>query len=829
VLVNRIDFIRNLSVCNIVIKNEQQRGVYNLAGGAAGFDQNFTVYCGDSVLGTASVGKTLTADGRRYILERNEDVLTLNIKGFSDLQVIQFASGSSILPDEELQIKFTIKNNGDETASATLLYIYDNNVKIGETVVGAIAAGASASGSCSIAGGSLAQGSHRIRLVADGAGSEAESNEDNNGYTRSILVSELPDLVITSFSSIAVTADKDDLLLNFTVKNQGMGAAGTSQLYIYIDGRLYGSTAVNALVAGKSFSGSYTIAGNTLACGAHRIRLVADGAGTVAETDNNNNGYTRSVTVKPASEANLQVTLFSMPGEVDQHTSVDIKFTVRNIGSGMAEASSLYIYADGVKIGECAVDSIASGSSYSGTCSIAAGTLARGSHRIRLVADGGNEIMETNENDNGYTRTVVVSDLPDLSVYKFSAAGSISSSQDLVLNYSIKNSGRGMAEASGLYIYADGVRIGSCSVNSIASGSTCSGSYTIAAGTLAAGAHRIRLVADGSGVLAESNENNNGYTRSVNIVPAVDADLQITVFSAPAAVDPQQDMVLKYTLKNSGSAAAGPTALYIYCDGVKIDECVVDAVAAQGSVSGSYTVDSGTVGVGAHRIRLVADGTGVLAESNENNNGYTRTVRVEPLPDLLISFFNAPVSVVSNREILLDYTVKNIGSSESATCKLYIYCDGVKIGQVAIDEVAAGASQSGRYTLPAGILSLGSHRIRLLADGAAQVEERNNDNNGYTRTINVVDKYTSGAADKPENWSVYPDSPGCLIDDIPLGTVDISEEYFASAYPDIQLVAGNFAWGSEDQIQDDLLAAGPDKRLENEIFSSDLKSDMMLA
>ncbi|MBE6380963.1 MAG: hypothetical protein E7047_08545 [Lentisphaerae bacterium] len=703
--------------------------------------------------------------------------------GSVDLQVSKFASASVIAPNTALTLSYTVKNAGTITAAASKLYIYVDGVKVGETSVGAIAAGASYSGSYTIAAGKISDGTHKVRLLADGAVTIKETNENNNGYTRTIEAVAPADLVVSSFSCAASSPVNQDLQLKFTVKNQGSGTAAASKVYVYSDGVKIGEAAISSMAAGGSITASYTIKANTLTQGSRRIRLVADGANTVVESDNNNNGYSRAVTVTAASTAkvDLLVSTFAGASEITDSDAFKINFTVKNTGSDIASYNKLYIYDDGVKIGEVFVGTIYGNSTYSGSYTIAAGTLAAGVNRIRLVADGENIIAETNESNNGYTRSITVKPPADLTVASFSAPAAAAQNQSVKLNFTIKNSGKGAAESCKLYIYNDGVKIGETTISALAAGASYSGSYTISAGKLTSGTHRLRLVADGANTVVESDNNNNGYSRAVTVTAASTAkvDLLVSTFAGASEITDSDAFKINFTVKNTGSDIASYNKLYIYDDGVKIGEVFVGTIYGNSTYSGSYTIAAGTLAAGVNRIRLVADGENIIAETNESNNGYTRSITVKPPADLTVASFSAPAAAAQNQSVKLNFTIKNSGKGAAESCKLYIYSDGVKIGETTISALAAGASYSGSYTISAGKLTSGTHKLRLLADGANTVSEKDNNNNGYSRNINI----SSAASSMPEAWSAADeplllDAPSVMPDtslavDAPSGAADI--------------------------------------------------------
>ena len=105
---------------------------------------------------------------------------------------------------------------------------------------------------------------------------------------------------------------------------------------------------------------------------------------------------------------------------------------------------------------------------------------------------------------------------PDLYVASVTTDGLPVAGKDIVLTFQIANHGKDAAE-SVVYIYDGETKIDEVNISAIAAGGTATGTYTIAAGTLAYGAHDIRIVADGSGVIDEVLENNNTANHQIFI------------------------------------------------------------------------------------------------------------------------------------------------------------------------------------------------------------------------------------------------------------------------------------------------------------------------
>ena len=87
------------------------------------------------------------------------------------------------------------------------------------------------------------------------------------------------------------------------------------------------------------------------------------------------------------------------------------------------------------------------------------------------------------------------------------------------------------------------------------------------------------------------------------------------------------NIYLSWAFHCTGKAISSKFYTYLYVDGVKKHEWYTDGLEAEHhtSVTG-YNL--GKLSAGSHTIKVVTDGTGVVAESNESNNTITRTITV---------------------------------------------------------------------------------------------------------------------------------------------------------------------------------------------------------
>jgi subtilase family serine protease len=265
---------------------------------------------------------------------------------------------------------------------------------------------------------------------------------------------------------------------------------------------------------------------------------------------------------------------------------------------------------------------------------------AVGNWYIIAKADGEGIVTEISETNNTYAKLILIG--PDLDITALSAPGTTGGGQSIAITDTTKNQGGEAAGPSRTQFFlstdavlsASDILLGSRGVPSLAAGGSNSGSTTvmIPEGT-AVGNWYIIAKADGEGIVTETSETNNTYAKLILIGP----DLDITALSAPAAAGAGQSIAITDTTKNQGGEAAGPSrTLFFLSTDTNLDASDillgsrgVPALAAGASSSGSTAVmiPEGTA-VGNWYIIAKADGEGIVTETSEANNAYSRSFKV---------------------------------------------------------------------------------------------------------------------------------------------------------------------------------------------------------
>ncbi|MFG1905945.1 CARDB domain-containing protein [Kribbella sp. NPDC048928] len=212
--------------------------------------------------------------------------------------VVTAVDSSPASPTESTPITLsaTVKNNGSAPAPASTLNFLLNGTVAGTANVQALAAGASATVTADT--GTHAEGNYTIAAAADPDDAIAEQNEDNNTRQAQLTVAQAPgpDLQITGITSIpANPAPGAPVSFTVAVNNRGTSSAAASTTKLTVGSTtLTGSTL--AIVAGAT--ATVAIGGTwTAVTGGATLTATADATGTVDETNETNNSFTKPVVV----------------------------------------------------------------------------------------------------------------------------------------------------------------------------------------------------------------------------------------------------------------------------------------------------------------------------------------------------------------------------------------------------------------------------------------------------------------------------------------------------------------------------------------------------
>jgi hypothetical protein len=424
------------------------------------------------------------------------------------------------------------------------------------------------------------------------------------------------------------------------------------------------------------------------------------------------------------------------------------------------------IFVDNSSIAHTTAFNILNGNIY--TVSGAPNKYAPGKHTVEVIVDPQNDYAETDEANNKMTSsfTVTAADKPDLTVSEIRPShyyptdgteGSI-----LVLYKNTNNPTSGQFEAD---VFIDGVFYRRSTVASLANQGSVWDSFPY---TYRTGNHTIKIVADSSNQIDESNENNNILTYTYEIKPIVkkpDFMVQSIILYGPnneIGYKPREGETVKinFTFKNVGNDAG--QLWYSTTIEAPQNYATAAARAATAAINPRYlqpgeaysTVIEYTVqGAGYYTAKAVIDPNHVVDEINEDNNEammYFYTINgTNLLPDFIVdSIVIAPSTPTAGDNATISVTFRNIGR---ATAELWY---AVNLDKPIKYVTAASQAETSQHrtlapqetyttVITTNLYDPGYYTLRAVIDPDNKVVEQNENNNQESRSFYVTPTDTS--------------------------------------------------------------------------------------
>jgi len=323
------------------------------------------------------------------------------------------ASKNTINNKQSVKLSFNLVNDGNISAKATKIYIYDkNNKTLGCINAAAIAAGKSKSYTYTIAAGKLPLGSNKLKIKVDASNLIKESNEKNNIAYKTIKV-EKPrtDLALTNFKTNAQSVYHDSTVkFSFTIKNTGNTDVKSTKLNFYCGSKVIGSINVASIAAGKSRNYTYTLAASKLPLGNNKIQIKADASGILTEKNESNNSVFKTIKVLGADLTLSNVATKTPTVFADE--TVQVSFSVKNCGNAAAKTTTLNLYSNNKVIGSVNIAALEAGMSRDYVYKLSADQLSAGNNKIQIKADASGILTEKNESNNCAYVNINVEQLP---------------------------------------------------------------------------------------------------------------------------------------------------------------------------------------------------------------------------------------------------------------------------------------------------------------------------------------------------------------------------------------------------------------------------------
>jgi len=419
--------------------------------------------------------------------------------------------------------------------------------------------------------------------------------------------------------------------------------------------------------------------------------------------------------------------------------------------------------------------------------------LKPGLHTISIKVDCNNQIIETNENDNAYSKTFLVMH-PNLTPYqpegwddkivlsKFTEEGFVRvsdfSAQDvLYAGWQVINDAASTVwQGHSTELYVDGALCGHpWDYQEPLLPGKVDERDLVGIGVLSPGLHTLTIKTDTLNTVQESNEGDNEYTRTIyvtdgsgkpNLVPYQPPGWsdKIVVSTVTGTNTDTSNLSTSYVLyadwaviNNGTGPTASPFCVQLYLDGALLEAW--NRTEPQGPDYFIYIndYDLGRLNAGTHTLLLRVDCGNSVSESNENDNEYSRTFYVAAgggLPNLTpypppgwsdkIVVSNTPgtnsdsTSLAPTDTLYLDWAVISNGV-EAVSSSFYteLYVDGVQWQTWQSPPSLSSGAFDLFFDVSLGMLSAGTHTLRLRTDSTGAITESNEADNEYTKTITI--------------------------------------------------------------------------------------------
>ncbi|MGA6876044.1 CARDB domain-containing protein [Streptomyces pratensis] len=218
-----------------------------------------------------------------------------------------------------------------------------------------------------------------------------------------------PDLTVSGLTwSPATPSEKDDITVDATVRNTGTAPSAATAVDVSLAGVVAGSAPVGALAAGAS--ATVRVAVGKRPTGAYGVSAVVDPRDVIVEQDNSNNSRTASsplvVTRSPGPDLEV-LGITSSPPNPAVGATVTFTVSVHNRGTEAVSTSTV----TRLQVENTTLNGATGAVPAGGTVTVPVSgswTARSGGANLTATADATGAVTETDENNNVFSRAVVV-------------------------------------------------------------------------------------------------------------------------------------------------------------------------------------------------------------------------------------------------------------------------------------------------------------------------------------------------------------------------------------------------------------------------------------
>ncbi len=622
------------------------------------------------------------------------------------------------------------------------------------------------------------------------------------GPVQRFTVRHLPDVLATTVNSPLTAFSGNSISVSWVTKNRGAGSTGSGYWYdlVYLskdnilDGSdilLTGVINLTSLSASQSYTQSANVTLPNGISGIHHIIVRTDGYGYILESDegNNNKSDSLGINVSLTPPPDLQVTSIIKPSQAFSGQTINVRYTVKNSGTGNTRGSSwydhVYLHSDSV-VGGTHVRSLQHtgaldpDSSYTVQTTVPLPNNISGGYYIIVRTDPYNAIYEhANENNNDRisdSLKVILTPPPDLIVRNIVIEDSVSNKEVVNLTYDLINQG-GSATTNSWYDQAyvskttpfnanNSIYIGGWWRYNIGSDDTITCSQSVTIPDNITGSYFVYVFADAGNLQFEGVNDTNNISRKTTRV--LNPDLIIYNVNVPASDTSGKLIQVNWKVRNDGLGkqifSGRNDKIYIsrhnkfHPDSVILLETVHYNAALNPGDSLLRTkfarIPDGTKG--SRYVYVVADADNNIYENGKDTNNTRRssvmTVHLAPYPDLRVLTVNRPDTSEAGKKASITYTVQNKGNRSAIPVwkdRVYMSKDSIynpsKVTLLKTNNIASTLLVDSTYSITQDVdiptaLSAGNYYFYVFTDASDVRYEYLFENNNIKRSSKIFIK-----------------------------------------------------------------------------------------
>tara|TARA_R110002049_G_scaffold2750_10_gene22473 strand:+ start:128718 stop:144401 length:15684 start_codon:yes stop_codon:yes gene_type:complete len=570
--------------------------------------------------------------------------------------------------------------------------------------VSALAGGETYDSTVDVALPGVDAGDYFILVQIDDEGDQPETDETNNVISQPITI-DAPNLTMVSTTAPSSATVHETVNVTFRVENEGtVPALNNWSDLVWIsadeslspDDRLVGAVSQSTrspLAPTAVYESTIQINLPGDVSGDQFLLFQANGSGNQGETSRDDNVLARAITI--AGPPNLSISDLSVPAIVAAGESVQVEYTVTNVGDSVAFASWSDLFElfesetapdrqafVGVRSRGSQTPPLAPGESERVTETIVI-PRASGDLFFAVTANGNQSQSETTRDDN-QLRVPISIQTPDITIASASSVATGTLGETITLDFTIDNPSGVVAafdridqiylstdnvfDASDLPLVPGGIE----TTLPLAGGESVTRSVAVTLPAFPIGDRFLFVQLDPSDFQPETDETNN--TSDAIPIELIASDLTVSNVSVAPQAIAGQAFVATWTVSNTGSAPISNWIDHVFLspdNGIGNDSLVGEFPFSGTIMPGQSIVRSQGVTppitVSGDRFVVVrTDGPNVKPEIDELNNAALSdddvTIQSAPTPNLRVREVTTPIAEVDLlQNIQIDFVVENVG------------------------------------------------------------------------------------------------------------------------------------------------------------------------